>query len=137
MRLEHFTHFRSRDRREAVGSRMIAMAYSLEFRRQVMAAVDEGRGTQTEIARMFGVTDRWIRKLMALRRLTGSLELSRARRGPRGKISGRLQTKFTRLVARKPDATLAQFRDRLGVDASLTTIWRALRRLEVTFKKKV
>lgn len=112
------------------------MAHSLEFRRQVMAAIDEGRGTQAEVAAMFGVSDRWIRRLVALRLETGSLELSQAPRGPAPKIAGRLEAKLERLVDKKPDATLEQFRDKLGIDASLTTVWRALRRLDVTFKKK-
>jgi transposase len=102
-----------------------------------MAAIDEGRGTQEEVAAMFGVSSRWIRRLMVLRQETGSLELSRVPRGPKRKIAGRLEAKLDRLTAEKPDATLAQFRRRLGVDASLTTVWRALRRLDVTLKKKV
>ena len=113
------------------------MAHSLDTRRKVMAAIDEGRSTQEEVASMFGVSSRWIRRLIALRQQTGSLELSRARRGPPRKIAGKLEAKLDRLTARKPDATLVQFRRRLGVDASLTTVWRALQRLDMTIKKKV
>jgi transposase len=116
---------------------MIAMAHSLDTRQKVMAAIDEGRGTQEEVASMFGVSSRWIRRLIVLRQETGSLELSRARRGPPRKIAGKLESKLDRLTVQKPDATLAQFRRRLGVDASLTTVWRALQRLDVTIKKKV
>ncbi len=108
----------------------------MEVRLRVMAAVDEGRGSQAEVARMFGVSDRFIRRLLVLREKTGSLEPSRAPRGPAPKIAGRLEAKLERLVDEKPDRTLEQFRDRLGVDASLTSVWRALRRLDVTFKKK-
>jgi transposase len=116
---------------------MIAMAHSLDVRQKVMAAVDEGRGTQEEVARMFGVSSRWIRRLIALREETGSLELSRAPRGPKPKIAGRLEAKLERLVAEKPDRTLEQFRGRLGVDVSIPTVWRALRRLDHTVKKRV
>ena len=112
------------------------MAHSMEVRRRVMAAVDAGRGSQAEVARMFGVSDRFIRRLLVLRQQTGSLEPSHAPRGPAPKIAGRLEAKLERLVDEKPDATLEQFRRRLGVDASLTSVWRALRRLDVTFKKK-
>ena len=112
------------------------MAHSMEVRLRVMAAVDEGRGSQAEVARMFGVSDRFIRRLLALRQQTGSLEPSRTPRGPAPKIAGRLEAKLKRLVDEKPDRTLEQFRRRLGVDASLTSVWRALRRLDVTFKKK-
>jgi transposase len=40
------------------------------------------------------------------------------------------------LVAEQPDATLRELRDRLGVSLSLMTICRALRSLQLTFKKK-
>ena len=113
------------------------MAYGMELRRRVLAAVDAGRGTQAEVARMFGVTDRWIRQLLALRRETGSLEPSRARRGRRPLLAGRGEAKLARLVAEKPDRTLAQLRERLGADVALSTVWRALRRLGLTHKKKV
>src|SRR5687768_7719975 len=113
------------------------MAHSMDVRERVVAAVDEGRGTQAEVAAMFGVSERWVRRLISLRRRTGSLEPSRAKRGPEPVIAGRLQSKLKRLVDQKPDRTLAQFRTSLGVDTSLTTVWRALRRIDVTFKKKV
>jgi transposase len=116
---------------------MVAMAHSLDVRQKVMAAIDEGRGSQEEVAAIFGVSSRWIRRLIVLRQETGSLALSRAPRGPKPKIAGPLESKLERLVANKPDATLAQFRRRLGVDTSLTTVWRALRRLDHTVKKKV
>lgn len=113
------------------------MAHSLDVRQKVMTAIDEGRGSQEEVAAMFGVSSRWIRRLLALRQETGSLELSRAPRGPKPTIAGPLESRLERLVAQKPDATLAQFRRRLGVDTSLTTVWRALKRLDHTVKKKV
>ena len=78
------------------------MAHSMELRRRVMAAVDEGRGSQAEVARMFGVSDRFIRRLLAQRQQTGSLEPSRTPRGPAPKIAGRLEAKLKRLVDEKP-----------------------------------
>ena len=111
------------------------MAHGLELRRRVMKAVDEGH-VQQAIAQVFGVSDRWIRRLIALRRGTGSLEPSRAPRGPKPMISGRLAADLGRLVEQTPDATLAQYRNQLGVDASVTTVWRALRRLDARSKNK-
>ena len=113
------------------------MAYGMELRRRVLAAVDEKRGTQAEVARMFDVSERWVRKLLALRRATGSVEPSRAPRGPAPAIAGRAAAKLERLVAEKPDRTLEQLRERLGADVALSTVWRALRRLGLTHKKKV
>src|ERR1019366_1491252 len=40
------------------------------------------------------------------------------------------------LVRQQPDATLAELRDRLGVDCSIVTIFRTLKRKGITRKKK-
>ena len=39
------------------------------------------------------------------------------------------------LVTAQPDLTLAELRQALGVECSLTAVWRALRRLNLTRKK--
>jgi transposase len=39
------------------------------------------------------------------------------------------------LVARQPDATLAELRDALGVHVALSAIWHALKELKLSFKK--
>jgi len=39
-------------------------AYSMDLRERVMVAVEEGVVTRKEIAESFGVTTRWIRKLV-------------------------------------------------------------------------
>lgn len=49
-------------------------AYSLDLRERVLRAVDEGRDSREGIARTFGVTSRWIGKLVQRRRETGSIE---------------------------------------------------------------
>ena len=45
----------------------------LELRQRIVDAVDQQRGTYAEIAEMFGVTERYLYKLLALRRTTGDL----------------------------------------------------------------
>ena len=44
--------------------------------------------------------------------------------------------RLRQLVRDQPDATLEELRQRLGIDCSLMAIWRALRRLKITLKKK-
>ena len=51
-------------------------AYSMDLRERIVRAVDEGVEARVAIARTFGVTTRWIRKLIQQRRETGSIELS-------------------------------------------------------------
>ena len=44
--------------------------------------------------------------------------------------------RLRRLVEERPDATLADLRDRLGVGGSVMIVWRALKKLGITRKKK-
>jgi len=62
-----------------------------------------------------------------------------APRPPRNKVQPRwlpYADRLKELVEEQPDATLRELRDRLGVSLSLMTICRALRSLQLTFKKK-
>jgi transposase len=70
------------------------------------------------------------------------------RRRETGAFAPLKQTKFWRrapvaveterlaaLVAARPDATLIELRETLQTSVGLTTIWRALNQLDLTFKK--
>lgn len=52
--------------------------YSMDLRERVVAACDARVGTQEQIAERFGVSDRWIRKLLQRRHLY-PLRLKRSR----------------------------------------------------------
>lgn len=58
------------------------IAYSNEFRRDVLAACDAGRGT-LEVAQSFGVSTSWIRKIKQDRRETGKVAPATTRRRQR------------------------------------------------------
>ena len=49
------------------------VAYSIDLRERVLAAVDAGEATQEQIAKRFLVSSRWIRKLIARRVETGEI----------------------------------------------------------------
>ena len=44
--------------------------------------------------------------------------------------------RLEQLVQERPDATLKELREALGAPVALGTVWRALKRLQITFKKK-
>ena len=108
--------------------------YSMDLRVRVMADVDGGMGT-TAVARKYRVSADWIRKLKRLRRETGSFAARQQRVSHATKLDEDLP-RLEQLVAQQPDATLQELRDALGVQVSLSSVWRALRRLQLTFKKK-
>lgn len=110
-------------------------AYSMDLRERVIEAYDAGRGSSRQLACVFGVSSAWIRKLLWLRRETGTVASKAYRRGPRPRLSERQLVRLAGLVRQHPDATLAELRRRLRVNCSVVTIHRALGKLGMSYKK--
>jgi len=109
-------------------------AYSMDLRKRVVADSDEGLGT-TALAKKYRVSESWVRNLKRRRRETGQIGPRQQRVHHETKLDGHLE-QLQALVEQKPDATLAELRDQLGAQVSVSAVWRALRRLHLTFKKK-
>jgi transposase len=115
----------------------IMKAYSQDLRERVVRACDEGRLSHQQIAQLFHVSTAWIRRLLQRRRQTGSFAAKPPAGGPRPKLGPPQRRQLVALVAERPDATLAELRQRLGAFVHLSTIHRALQRCGLTVKKKV
>jgi len=108
--------------------------YSVDLRKRVLKDCDSGMGTLA-VAVKYDVSLAWVRRLKQRRRETGQI----AARQPRPRQPVKLVQyveKLSPLVREKPDATLEELRAQLGGNVSTTTLWRALRALQLTFKKK-
>ena len=106
----------------------------LDVQERMLAAYDARRGTLTEVARMFGVTRQCLWMILRQREATGSI----APRHGGGRTAAYTGTALARLrqeVARQPDATLEELRERTGVACSLVAVHNALVRLDLRFKK--
>ena len=79
--------------------------YSMDLRERVVAACDAREGTRGQIAKRFGVSERWMRRLLQ------------------------------RLVQRRPDATLRELKEGLKVKMTDRALLRALGVLGFTLKK--
>ena len=114
--------------------------YPIELRQRIVAAVDEQHGTIAEIAELFGVTERYVYQLLKLRRDTGSLAPRPHGGGAEAKLGEAKLLELAGLVAEFPDATLAELRQllrrRSRVKVSLSTVWRGLRQIDFTLKKR-
>lgn len=110
-------------------------AYSTDLRERVIEAYDAGRGSSRQLAAVFGVSSAWIRKLLWLRRETGTVAAKVYRRGPRPRLSEQQLARLAKLVRQHPDATLCELRLRLRVNCSVVTIHRALVKLGLSYKK--
>jgi transposase len=108
--------------------------FSNDLRLRIHEARQAGEST-AEVAERFGVSTAFVRRLEQRFRQTGSLAPLPGGSGPARKLAGREQ-ELRRAVREHPDATPAEHRDRLKLPASRVTVWRALRRLRLTRKKK-
>jgi transposase len=110
-------------------------AYSLDLRERVVRAVDRGEETHQQIAERFGVGTTFIKKLLRQRRETGALSPKPHGGGMPAKYTGSALERLKQELAKQPDATLEELRDRTRVKASIMAVARALDRLGVHRKK--
>lgn len=112
-------------------------AYSPDLRQRVLEDCDAGAGTRA-VARRYRVSESWVRRLKQRRRESGSTAPRRAG-NPTPPTLAEHREALTELVEARPDATLLELRDRLaqerGVRVSVSTLWRMLAELRLTFKK--
>ena len=111
-------------------------AYSMDLRERVLADCDAGMRTGA-VARKFSVSPAWVRRLKQRRAAGRGVEPLRGRPGPTPALAGGPDAdRLAERARAEPDLGAAEFRDRLGLGLHPTTVWRALRRLGLTFKKK-
>jgi len=110
----------------------MATPYSKDLRERVLAAYDRGMETK-EIADAFRVSPAWARRLKQRRRESGEI-LPRAMGGKRHcKID---RARLAELVAQRPDATLKELGQMLGITCAESAICTALKKLGLSFKKR-
>lgn len=108
--------------------------FSDDLRSRIYEACQSGEST-SEVAERFSVSPAFVRRLKQRFGQTGSLAPRPGGRGPAPKLAGR-EEELRQAVRERPDATPAEHRDRLRLPVTRVTVWRALRRLGLTRKKK-
>ena len=109
-------------------------AYSMDLRVRVLADCDAGMATPA-VAQKYTVSASWVRRLRQRRRETGETAPRRQRHGP-VPLHQAHGDAIRQAIADEPDATLAELRARLALDVALSTMWQAVDRLGLSFKKK-
>ncbi len=109
---------------------------SLDMRERMLLAYDAQEGTREEIAERFGVSLGMVKKLLQQRRHTGDIGARHHFSGRKPKILERHRRKLSRLLAERPDLTLAELRTAAGLSCSLPAIHYVLAALNLTHKKR-
>lgn len=114
--------------------------YPLELRLRIIGAVDQQLWTIEEIAEMFNVTERYVYKLLALRRGKSDLTPLPHGGGAIAKLDEERLLKLAELVAAQPDATLKELclliNRRQRQKVTVSTICRGLQKIDMTMKKR-
>jgi len=112
-------------------------ALSLDLRQRIVAAYDRGEGTQQQIAERFAVSPGMVKKLLKQRRRTGDLAARYHACHPPRKIEAKHRMQLRAQLAKKPDLTLAQLREAIGVDCTIQAIHYVLAEMGLTYKKRL
>lgn len=111
---------------------------SLDLRRRILDALND-EGSSRVVAARFKVSASGVRKLRAKVERTGILEPDVAP-GRERLVRGKHERQLKKLLTQYPDATLNLLRellaDKTGLAVSETTMWRQLRRMGLTLKKR-
>ena len=111
-------------------------ALSLDLRQRIVDACDRREGTQEEIARRFKVSLGMVKKLLQQRRKTGNLRPRHHLAGRKKLIVAEHRMAIRQLLNAKPDMTLAELREALGLNCSLPAIHYVLADMGLTYKKR-
>jgi transposase len=108
---------------------------SMDLRKRIVAAYENGEGSQVVLAKRFAVSPAVVGKLVQQHRKLGTLEPQMHRRGRKPAIAGELQQRLLQHLQQYPDATLKERIAALKVDCTVKTMWLTLKRLKWRFKK--
>ena len=115
------------------------VAYSLDLRARIVAAVERQIGSKRKIADLVGVHESFLYTLLRQKRDRGDIAPLPHGGGARAKLSADHLLQLPDLVAATPDATLDELRAQLAkkarVAVSLSTLCRGLQALGLSRKK--
>ena len=108
-------------------------ADSVDLRQRALATCREGVEPEA-VAKRYRVSRSWVFRMLKQQRETGSIEPLYGKPGPKPVLREHLE-RLKVVVSQKPDATLEELRQELGIEVGISTLWRGLRDLGLTLKK--
>ena len=111
-------------------------AYSNDLRKRIIDAINGGDKV-VNVAERFSVGVRFVYSLLRRFLDTGSYQAKKRSGGAPRKISPDDELKIQQIIEKNPDATLEEIKEQAELKVSLATIHRAIKRMSITFKKKL
>jgi transposase len=113
---------------------------STDLRRRIITAYQAKEGSQRQLAKRFKVSLSFVRDLTRRYRETGKVEPKPHGGGAVAKLGAAQLPIVQALIEAQPDALLEElcerFATKTGIDVSVSTMQRAVCRLELSVKKK-
>ena len=109
---------------------------SLDLRQRILASYDNKEGTRDQIAVRFRVSLGMVKKLIQQRSRTGCIKPRHHLAGRKPKILAKHRLAISRHLKARPDLTLAELRDAVGLDCTLPAIHYVLADMGLTYKKR-
>ena len=107
---------------------------SSEIRERALSAYQSGKGTQEDIAALYGISTRTFQRWCKRYERTGSTQPEQ--RGHRVAVYvGKDLERLDRAIAKHPDATLEELGELTGKSCSIMAVQRAVIRLGYSLKK--
>ena len=108
--------------------------YSMDLRSRVLRDSDAGLPSK-DVAVKYAVSRAWVDRVKQRRRETGELTPRVQTVFRRRALTTEQEHRLGVLLLVQPDAMLAELQAALPTTAALSTLWRAIGRLGLTFKK--
>jgi transposase len=109
-------------------------AYPLSIRKKIIERYKDGESTE-EIAERYGYCVSGVRRVRQRFEETGSVEPRSTKPGRKPALDDSALAQLAEQVAARPDSTLAELRERIGINVDLAVYCRALKKLGLTRKK--
>lgn len=110
---------------------------SLDLRERILDSYDQEDATRSQIAKRYRVSLGMVKKLIQQRRHTGEIGSLHHRCGRKPLILESHRKQITKLLESKPDLTLKELREALGLECTLPAIHYVLHSMGLTYKKRL
>lgn len=110
------------------------MATAIQIRQKVLSALDRGE-SNLSIARRLEIGERTVRRIRERR--DAGLPNGPSKTGPKGymKLTDADLALMRKQIAANPGITLVQLRDMLSIEVAESTVHRAIKKMNINFKK--